>query len=58
VAYDPSLTNELAIKRAITEPYYDVAADFWRMSPFRIEGYDPLEAELESGGIANDVFHE
>jgi ferredoxin len=42
VEYDPALTGEEAIKRAVTEPYYDVLADIWRMPPFRIEGYDLL----------------
>ena len=42
VTYDPALTDADAIRRAITEPYYDVTADYWRMSPFQIEGYDPL----------------
>ncbi len=42
VIYDPSATNEAAIKRALTEPYYDAVADSWRMSPFAIEGYDPF----------------
>jgi len=42
VTFDPALTDENAIKQAITEPYYDAAADFWRASPFGIEGYDPL----------------
>ena len=51
ITYDPTLTNEDAIKQAITEPYYDATADFWRNSPFTIEGYDPFmiggEDELE-----------
>ena len=41
ITYDPTLTNQDAIKQAITEPYYDATADFWRNSPFTIEGYDP-----------------
>jgi hypothetical protein len=24
-----------------------MTADFWRTSPFRIEGYDPLELDME-----------
>jgi hypothetical protein len=46
VTYDPSVVGDEAIKQAITEPYYDVLIDKWRMSPFRIEGYDPLGADL------------
>lgn len=42
VTYDPAQTDAAAIKRAVTEPYYDVLADYWRMSPFSIEGYDAL----------------
>jgi hypothetical protein len=50
VTYDPSATDEAAIKRVVTEPYYDGTADTWRMSSFQIEGYDPLDPGLESQG--------
>jgi ferredoxin len=43
VTYDPAQTEELAVKEAITEPYFDLHANFWRPSPFKIEGYDPLD---------------
>ena len=46
ITYDPEQTSELAIKRAITEPYYDTGGAFWHQSPFRIDGYDPLEIDL------------
>jgi len=55
ITYDPSLTDEAAIKRAITEPYFDMTADFWRTSPFRIEGYDPLELDM---GILEGILDE
>ncbi|NQT17862.1 MAG: hypothetical protein HQ582_34230 [Planctomycetes bacterium] len=42
VTFNSAVTDENAIKQAITEPYYDATADFWRASPFVIEGYDPL----------------
>ncbi|MGB9624259.1 MAG: 4Fe-4S binding protein, partial [Phycisphaerae bacterium] len=42
ITYDPAQTNELAIKKAITEPYFNTASGTWDASPFRIEGYDPL----------------
>jgi hypothetical protein len=42
VTYDPTQTDETRIKQAIVEPYYEVAGENWRMSPFAIEGYDPL----------------
>ncbi len=42
ITYDPAQTNELAIKQAITEPYFNTATGGWDASPFRIEGYDPL----------------
>jgi hypothetical protein len=45
ITFDPSATGEAALNRAITEPNYDVAADAWRFSAYRIEGYDPLAAE-------------
>jgi ferredoxin len=50
VTFDPTVTDEDAIKQAITEPYYDAVADFWRNSPFRIEGYDPLAIEGDEFG--------
>jgi hypothetical protein len=46
ITYDATVGNEDMIKRAITEPYFDAAADFWRSSPFRIEGYDPLDFDI------------
>ena len=42
ITYDPAVCNEGAIKQAITEPYYDALGAVWRLSPFQIEGYDPL----------------
>jgi ferredoxin len=42
ITFDPSQTDEEAIKEALTEPYYDATGDVWRPSPFQIEGYDPL----------------
>jgi Pyruvate/2-oxoacid:ferredoxin oxidoreductase delta subunit len=42
LVYDPTRTNEQGIKRAITEPYYDLAAGAWTFSAYRIEGYDAL----------------
>jgi len=37
ITYDPAAADEALIRRAITEPYYDLDADFWRSSPFTIE---------------------
>ncbi|MFH1999432.1 MAG: 4Fe-4S binding protein [Planctomycetota bacterium] len=42
IFFDPDLTNETRLKMAITEAYYDATAGFWRSSPFKIDGYDPL----------------
>lgn len=42
ITYEPSLCNADAIKRAVTEPYYDAVAGKWRWSPFEIEGFDPV----------------
>ena len=54
ISYDTSLANETQIKRAITEPYYDTTASFWRSSPFRIDGYDPLDLLLDDGSLELD----
>ncbi len=45
IVHDPSPRREAEIKRAITEPYYDALAKRWRLSPFEIEGYDPLDSD-------------
>lgn len=45
VTYDPARTSPVAIKQAITEPYYDASVDEWLFSPFTILGYDPLGIE-------------
>ena len=54
ITYDPAQTDELAIKRAITEPYYNLWDDVRRsacfISPFRIEGYDPLSLDVGMEG--------
>ena len=42
IVYDPSLTDADAIRAALTEPVHDPVAGIFRMSPFRIAGYDPL----------------
>jgi ferredoxin len=42
ITYDPTRTDETAIKEAITEPYFDAVQNIWRTPPFRIVGYDPL----------------
>ena len=45
ITYEPSSVRDAtAVKRAITEPYYDEVGALWRFSPFAIEGYDPLGA--------------
>lgn len=40
VSYDPSVTNETAIKQAITEPYFQRFGTTWTSSPFEIIGFD------------------
>lgn len=42
VSYDPALTDEDAIRAALTMPYFDTVVGMVRMSPFEIPGYDPL----------------
>ena len=38
ITYDPTLTDESAIRQAILEPYFDFAAGEWLFSPFGIAG--------------------
>ena len=53
ITFDPARADETTIRRAITEPYFEMRADaaegFWRISPFRIEGYDPVAFGLKGG---------
>ncbi len=42
ISYDPDLTDPETIHMALTMPYYDYDIGMMRMSPFGIEGYDPL----------------
>lgn len=53
--YDPACATEELLKQAITEPYYDLAADRWWMSPFVIDGYDPLSLNAE--GLHPGLHH-
>jgi ferredoxin len=46
ITFDPTKTDAAAIRRAATEPYFDVEGNLWRQSPFQIQGYDPLEWDL------------
>ena len=52
VTYDPSQTSALAVKQAITEPYYNADDNVWLESPFQIEGYDPMADSPEVGSGA------
>lgn len=47
VTYDPTVAGDEAIRQAVVQPYYDAVADFWRVSPFQIQGYDPLASAPE-----------
>ena len=49
ITYDSSLSDDEAIRQAVTEPYFDALEAIWRPSPFEIEGYDSLGL-LEDGG--------
>jgi ferredoxin len=42
ISYDPEFGNEALIQQALTEAYYQMIEDRWWISPFLIEGYDPL----------------
>ena len=43
LTYDASELEPEDIKMAITEAYFDLVGNRWRSSPFKIEGYDPLD---------------
>ena len=43
IVYDPAQIDELRIKQAITEAYFEFESDRWWASPFEISGYDPLD---------------
>lgn len=43
ITFDPTQTDREALKHAITEPYFETEDNYWRPSPFQIQGYDPLE---------------
>jgi len=45
IAFDPRMVDQDGIRRAITEPYYEKAANRWWISPFQIEGYSPRSLE-------------
>jgi ferredoxin len=45
IAYDPARADAEAVRRAITEPYYNAAENLWRTPHFEIEGYDPLNLD-------------
>jgi len=47
VTYDPTQTDELAIKQAVTEAYFDATPGRWTTSPFEIEGYQPPTLNLQ-----------
>jgi ferredoxin len=44
VSFDAQRTSALAVKQAITEPYFDATGGLWRSPPFEIDGYDPFAA--------------
>jgi hypothetical protein len=44
ITYDADRADERKVRGAITEPRFDRAGG-WQVSPYRIQGYDPLEAD-------------
>ena len=48
ISYDPRHANEETIKNAIIEPFYDLSTNRWWLSPFVIQGYNPLHPEKET----------
>jgi ferredoxin len=47
VTYDPAAADDKAVRSAITEAYFDYDTEMWRESPFVIEGYDPLDLDVD-----------
>ena len=45
ITYDPTRTDEMAIKVALTSPLFEPENNYVRSSPFQIEGYDPLSLD-------------
>lgn len=48
ITYDPTRTDADTIKAALTEAYYDYQEERFWISPFGIEGYDPLGLGLDA----------
>jgi len=46
ITFDAERVDLSALRRAITEPYFEADTRYWRSSPFVIRGYDPLEEEV------------
>ena len=44
LTYDPAATNGTALRQAATEAYFDAERGEFRIPPFRIAGYDPLDS--------------
>ncbi len=42
ITYDPEEVDAELIRQAVTEPYFNLAENLWRASPFTIVGYDPF----------------
>jgi len=42
IIFDPAKAAPDAIRKALTEPYFDQVGNVWRNSPFELQGYDPL----------------
>lgn len=45
VTFDSGQVSAQQVRRAIVEPYYNLATETWWESPFRIEGYDPTASD-------------
>ncbi len=66
ISYDPACADENSFKQAITEPYYDMAADRWWQSPFVVRGLcsawprqrdcgSPIGVSLIAGDVSQKV---
>jgi polyferredoxin len=43
ITFDSRSATARSVIEAITEPYYEPEPGIWRSSPFKVQGYDPLD---------------
>ena len=55
ITYDADKANDRMIKEAITQPYYEPVSKVWWNSTFTIEGFDPLDFDIEDLENIDDI---